>query len=189
MKADIDKGIKCSLGKFAGGTKQSGAVDKPEGWDAIQRDLDKIRKWAHGNLMTFNKTKCKVVHLGQHRLGTVQAERSPAEKDLGVLVDERLDMSQQRALADKKVSCILGCIKSNMASSLREVIVSLCSALMRHHLEYWIQLWGPRQGRTWTCWSKSRRGHQDDEKDGAPLLRGRTRTIGIFQPGEEKALW
>ena len=84
----------------------------------MQKDLDRLERWAIINGMKFTKNKCRILHRGQsnaghrYKLGDRWLESSPAERDLGVLVS----MSQQCALAAKRANGILGCIKHSITS-------------------------------------------------------------------------
>ncbi|KAF7238277.1 hypothetical protein EYD10_15003 [Varanus komodoensis] len=99
--------------------------------------------------MAFNVDKCKVLHLGhrnschKYRLGDKWLESSTCERDLGVLVDCRLNMSQQCDAVVKRANATLGCIARSVASRSREVLLPLYTTLVRPQLEYCVQFWAP----------------------------------------------
>ena len=78
-----------------------------------------------------------------YKMGDTWLSNTTSEKDLGIVVDHKLNMSQKCDVAAKKANAILGCIHRSIASKPHEVLVPLYSALVWPHLAYCIQFWAP----------------------------------------------
>ena len=118
-----------------------------------------------------------------YRLGNEWIESRPAEKDLGVLVCEKLTMSWQCVLTAHNA----GCIKNSVASRSREGILPLFTAIVGPHLEYWVQLSG-RQHR------KDVNLLEQVQRKTTKMMRGlehlpcedRVRGLGLFSLGKRR---
>jgi len=142
----------------------------------LQRDLTSLRIFSDNTRERSNTT-----HRHKYRLGREWLKSSPEEKDLGVLVGEKLNMSRQCALAAQKANLILGCIQSSVASRAREGILPLYSALMTPHLESCIQLWSPQHKKDMDVLEQVQR--RDTKMTRGPEFlsyNDRLRELGLF---------
>ena len=105
---NLGKENECSLSKFADDIKLGRFIALLEGRKALQKDLDRLDRWAKVSCMRFNKEKCRVLHLGcnsppQHyNFGEEWLESCLVGKDLGVLVNSHLNMSHRCAQVAKE---------------------------------------------------------------------------------------
>ena len=107
----------------------------------------------------------------QYQLRDERIECSPAENVLRVLVDGKLDISQQCALTAQKASRILGCINRSVTSKMRKVILPLNSALVTPlpgvlHPDVKSSVWEGRRP-VGACPEED---YKNDPRDGRPIL-------------------
>ncbi|GAB0207475.1 mitochondrial enolase superfamily member 1 [Grus japonensis] len=115
LPTSLDSGKDCTLSKFTNDAKLGGVTDTPEGFAAIQKDLNRLEKWTDRNFMKFNKGKFKGTTPCTSTCWGLTGRKVALQKRTdgmeGVLVDVRLTMSQKCALVAKATNSVLGCIR------------------------------------------------------------------------------
>ena len=123
------------------------------GKEVLQRDLNNIKTWAEKWKMEFNVDKCKIMHLGRLNPGNTYTmdganlSVTKEERDLGVLVDDRLQFDKHIRGIVNKANRMLGMIKIGFACLDKEIFLSLYPVLVRPLLEYCVQVWSPYKQR------------------------------------------
>ena len=117
----------------------------------LQEDLDKVTKWAEKWKMEFNVDKCKIMHLGHnnpknpYRMGEATLGTTEEEKDLGVLIDNRLDFGKHIKTIVARANRVLGMIRVSFVCMNIPMFLNLYTAQVRPLLEYCVQVWSPHK--------------------------------------------
>ena len=150
---DLPSNILSDVYMFADDTKIFNIIKSPEDQETLQNDLDTLSMWSDKWLLKFHPEKCKVMHLGkagdteysyQLKEGDTYHELSTEEeKDLGVVIDGKLDFDRHINIKINKASSIMAVIRRSFVSLNGVNFVPLYKSLVRSHLEYASCIWSP----------------------------------------------
>ena len=119
------------------------------GSDILQKDLISVLEWAKKWKMEFNVEKCKIMHIGPnnpkniYNMDSINLEETLMEKDLGVLIDSKLDFGSHIKEVVGRANRMLGMIRVSFACLNKKMFLNLYMALVRPLLEYCVQVWSP----------------------------------------------
>ena len=151
---DIPALLKSIIAMYADDTKIFAALLSECPNNSLVSDLKVLEDWSRKFQMKFHPDKCHVMHIGsnnplheytmtkdddtQHILEHVEKE-----KDLGILIDNKLKFTEHINLKINKANQILGCIKHTFKHMNKEIFQLLYKSMVRPHLEYGSVIWNP----------------------------------------------
>jgi len=146
---DLPSVVSSSIFMFADDTKIFRIIKSSDDHKALQSDLDALHAWSVVWQLSFNISKCKLLHFGPNHdfgpyfLNDVLIESTNVHKDLGVLFDNNLKFHDHSATVASKANRMLGLISKSFEFLESEMVVKLYKSLVRPILEYCNPVWGP----------------------------------------------
>ena len=122
-----------------------------DGHQALQDDLNRIQEWARTWKMEFNVNKCKIMHMGNSNtehtyvMGSTELVTTTEERDLGVIIDHKLDFGRHIQTIVARANRMLSLIRISFACMEKTMFLNLYLVLVRPLLEYCVQVWSPHK--------------------------------------------
>jgi hypothetical protein len=142
---------------FADDRKLCKGIDDLSDCVALHKDIDAVTEWSISNRLPFNINKCKTITFARKRcpldvdykLADAPLEKLSEIRDLGLILDAKLDFHNHVNLLCKQANKMLGFILRT-ASQFKEgvsVAMVLYNAFVRSSLEYGAIAWNPYEGK------------------------------------------
>ena len=136
---------------FADDAKMFRQITNQEDQDRLQIDLDNLHRWTTKSLLRFNSDKCACMTLTRRRtdderqyfMNGKSLRHSQAERDLGVIIDQKLSFDEHIAAKIKKANSMASLIRRTYTYLDEKTFLLLYKSLVRPHLEYCNQIWRP----------------------------------------------
>ena len=144
---DLPEFIKSLILMFADDLK---LIANASRFDIVDADLKALERWQEKWQLRFNPVKCKVLHIcgndnpfNIYSLDGIELETIESEKDLGLIVNNKLDFGDQIKNCLSKANKMIAWISRNIICKSKDVMVLIYRSLIRPHLEYCVQAWSP----------------------------------------------
>ena len=157
---------------FADDSKLFAALlDHDRSTTELQEDINSLARWSNKMMMSFNTDKCHTLHLGRNNpicedptasyflpimenvsssqtstsydLKCYKLKAVEAEKDLGVIVDNRLTFNYHIDSKIAKANSMVGIIRRTFKYIDKDIFTRLYKAIVRPHVEYADIVWSP----------------------------------------------
>ena len=155
---DLPRGLKSTAKMFADDTKLYTRSDSENGPKELQEDLDTLQDWSSKWLLRFHPDKCCVLKIGNDNTNeyhmnkktdtgtsSIQLKTIEKEKDLGVIIDNKLSFKEQVAHSTAKANKIVGLIRRSFDYMSEKMFTLLFKSLVRPILEYGHSIWQPHE--------------------------------------------
>ena len=126
---------------FADDAKFYAVVNTVDNAKTVQDDLSRIDNWSDIWQIRINYKKCNHMHLGKEQefstyFMTTKINQVSEQKDLGVIIDNKLKFIPHIQAMIKKANRNLGIIKRTFSYLDKTVLLNLYKSIVRPHLEY-----------------------------------------------------